>query len=138
MAKALLIAEKPDLMRKVQSAYRNNQVPLQIDFASFAGHTVELLAPDDYTEDWKKWRVETLPMIPTEFKYKPSADKKQMFKELKDKINKGGYTYLINCCDPGREGQHIFYSFYETIGCTLPVKRMWFTDVTEGELARAA
>lgn len=137
MAKALLIAEKPDLMRKVQSAYRNNQVPLQIDFASFAGHTVELLSPDDYTEDWKKWRVETLPMIPTEFKYKPSADKKQMFKELKDKINKGGYTYLINCCDPGREGQHIFYSFYETIGCTLPVKRMWFTDVTEGELARA-
>ena len=137
MAKALLIAEKPDLMRKVQEAYRKNNIPLQIDFASFAGHTVELLSPDDYTEDWKKWRIETLPMIPQEFKYKPSASKKQMYKELKDKISKGNYDFLINCCDPGREGQHIFHSFYETIGCKLPVKRMWFSDLTETELVKA-
>ena len=43
MAKALLIAEKPSLMREIQDVYRKIQFPDQIDFKSFAGHTMTLL-----------------------------------------------------------------------------------------------
>lgn len=138
MAKALLIAEKPSLMREIQAVYQKISFPDQIEFKSFAGHTMTLYSPEDYTEAWTdRKNPDLLPMIPDTFRYKPTADKLSMYQEIKALIEKGNYDYLINACDPGREGQHIFHSFYETIGCRLPVKRMWHSDLTEKELERA-
>lgn len=135
--RALLIAEKPDLMRKVRDVYNSEGFKDEIDFTSFAGHTMVLKSPEDYNSDWEKWRIDTLPIIPKKFEYKPSSDKLKMYKDIKTKIETGNYDYLINCCDPGREGQAIFHSFYRTIGCKLPVKRMWHSDLTNTELKRA-
>lgn len=138
MAKALLIAEKPSLMREIQDVYRKIQFPDQIDFKSFAGHTMTLYSPEDYEEAWaERKNPDILPMIPGPFRYKPTPDKLKMYQDIKTTIENGNYDYLINACDPGREGQHIFHSFYETIGCRLPVKRMWHGDLTEKELERA-
>lgn len=137
MAKALLIAEKPDLMKHVAGAYRQFGHKDIIVFKSFAGHTMTLKEPDEYKPEWKKWDMALLPMIPDKFLYKPSKDKVKMYQELKKEIETGDYDYLINCCDPGREGQHIFFSFYDAIGCKLPVKRMWHRDLTDKELSRA-
>ena len=107
--KALLIAEKPDLMRKVQVAYRNNNFDDIIDFESFHGHLLTLCDPQDYDKKYEKWNREDLPIIPEEFKYK-IVDRDSVSR-IKNKIKEGDYDYLINCCDPDREGQHIFYSF---------------------------
>ena len=74
MAKALLIAEKPDLMRKVKAVYDSMGFKDTIDFASFAGHTMVLKSPEEYNKDWKEWKAENLPMIPSKFEYKPSSD----------------------------------------------------------------
>ena len=139
MAKALLIAEKPSLMRDVQSAYKNNKSMIKdtIDFASFAGHTMSLKNPGEINPEWEKWSLTTLPRIPEKFEYKVSKDKKKMYNDIKKKIKDGGYDYLINCCDPGREGQAIFHTFYESLNIKLPVKRMWHSDLTEDELVRA-
>ena len=48
MARALLIAEKPSLMREVQAVYKTMNYPDQIDFKCFRGHTMTLYAPADY------------------------------------------------------------------------------------------
>lgn len=138
MAKALLIAEKPDLMRHVKAVYDKYGYKDIIEFESFAGHTMTLQTPEMYNSEWGgKWRLDNLPMIPEKFKYIPSKDKISIYNRIKEKIKKGNYDYLINCCDPAREGNNIFYSFYESLGCDLPVKRMWHSDLTEGELKRA-
>lgn len=137
MAKALLIAEKPSLMREAEAAYKKYGFPDQIDFKAFVGHTMTLLAPEDYHSEWADWKIEALPLVPDQFKYKPTADKEKIYNELKHQIETGNYDYLINCCDPGREGQHIFHNFYRTIGCKLPVKRMWHNDVTLKGMKRA-
>lgn len=137
MAKALLIAEKPSLMRDAKAAYEKYGFPDQIDFTSFVGHTMTLFSPEDYHKEWKDWKLESLPLIPEQFKYKPTEDKKKLYFEIKQQIEMGDYDYLINCCDPGREGQHIFHNFYETIGCQLPVKRMWHNDVTLSGMKKA-
>lgn len=139
MAKALLIAEKPALMRDVQSAYKNNksQIKDTIEFASFAGHTMSLKNPGEINSEWEKWSLDTLPRIPDKFEYKVSSDKKKMYNDIKKQIKNGEYDYLINCCDPGREGQAIFHTFYESLNISLPVKRMWHSDLTEDELVRA-
>ena len=35
------------------------------------GHLVELQEPEDYTPDWKPWRVSNLPIIPETFRLRP-------------------------------------------------------------------
>lgn len=135
--KALLIAEKPDLMRKVKAVYEKNGHPDTIHFKSFVGHIMTLAQPQDYDASWEKWNLADLPIFPDKFQYKPTKNKMDIYKDLKETIRKGNYDYIINCCDPGREGQHIFFSFYDTIGCQLPVKRMWHRDLTEKEIDRA-
>lgn len=135
--RALLIAEKPSLMKEIRDAYNKHGHKDQITFKSFAGHTMTLQEPQDYNPAWAKWSIDVLPMVPDQFKYKPTKDKMAMYKEIKDEVLNGGYDYVINACDPGREGQHIFFSFYHSIGAKLPVKRIWFSDLTENELSRA-
>lgn len=139
MAKALLIAEKPSLERDLVNAYKNNKNLFEdeIDFDHFVGHTMSLKGPGELNPEWEKWSLSNLPIIPDKFEYKVSDDKKKIFNGLKKKIEKGGYDYLINGCDSGREGQAIFHTFYRYIDCKLPVKRIWHNDTTEEELLRA-
>ncbi|RKJ17430.1 hypothetical protein D7X33_46620, partial [Butyricicoccus sp. 1XD8-22] len=61
MKKALLIAEKPSLMRDIQKVYKTMQLPFKVDFASFVGHVVELKEPHEYNPKWKKWDLQLLP-----------------------------------------------------------------------------
>lgn len=135
--KALLIAEKPSLMKDIQNAYRKYGHKDTIDFKTFAGHTMSLQEPKLYNPSWEKWDLNVLPMIPAEFKYLPTKDKLTMYQDIKRTIETGGYDYIINACDPGREGQHIFFSFYDSLNLKIPVKRIWHNDQTEGELHRA-
>lgn len=136
MAKALLIAEKPSLMRDIKAVYDKYSFKDNIDFEAFAGHTMQLKSPGDYNDRWgeKKWSLDMLPMIPSQFEYKVSSDKVSLFKRIKDKIKYGNYDFIINACDPDREGEHIFNSFIESIGCKLPCKRFWTNDLTENSI----
>ena len=108
MARALLIAEKPSLMREVQAVYKTMNYPDEIDFKCFRGHTMTLYAPADYTRDWEKWDLNTLPMIPKKFKYKVIEDDRgdylNIYQDIKKTIEFGNYDYLINCCDPEQRG----------------------------------
>lgn len=138
--RALLIAEKPSLMREIKNVYNNITLPDTITFMSFAGHVVGLKNPRDYGIvdgiDWseKIWNENMIPMIPNKFLYKVSSDKTSMFRDLKKEANSGNYDYIINACDPDREGNHIFQLFYDQAGCKLPVKRFWTNDLSFGSI----
>lgn len=139
MAKALLIAEKPSLMREIYSVYNKITMSDTIDFMAFAGHTMTLCEPGDYKKEWgeKKWTWDMVPIIPTTFKCKVAKGKDKIFNEIKNKINTGSYDYLINACDPDREGETIFQYVVDFLGCKLPVKRFWSNDLTEGPIKNA-
>lgn len=138
MARALLIAEKPSLMRDIQAVYNKYSFVDMIDFEAFAGHTMQLKSPGDYKDEWgkKEWSWDMLPIIPDKFQYKVSSSKTNLYKRIRDKIKTGNYDYLINACDPDREGEHIFRSFIEVVGCNLPCKRFWTNDLTEDSIKK--
>lgn len=46
------------------------------------GHLAELAPPEKYREEWKKWSIETLPLIPEKFQYVVSKDKVSHFKSV--------------------------------------------------------
>lgn len=134
--KALLIAEKPSLMRTIQDVYRQINYPDTITFKLFVGHIIGLKNPKDYGivdgVDWsnKLWNEDMIPMIPNKFLYQVSSDKKAIYKDLTNEIASGDYDYIINACDPDREGNHIFQLFYNYSKCTLPIKRFWTNDLS--------
>ncbi|MFI3211413.1 MAG: DNA topoisomerase, partial [Peptostreptococcaceae bacterium] len=140
MAKYLLIAEKPSLMREIQQVYSKMSMTDTIDFASFAGHVIGMKEPREYDNElWqsKKWSWEMLPMIPEKFEYKVSYGKEQLYKEINKKLKATKYDYVINACDPDREAESIFWYFMEHAKCKLPVKRFWTNDLTEVSIKNA-
>lgn len=139
MKKALLIAEKPSLMKKIRTSVQKYGFPDNIAYKTFAGHTMSLKMPAEYTEDWERMKTtfNELPMIPQPFEYKVSDDKKNIYNELVRELKNGDFDYVINACDAGREGQHIFWSFYENSGSNLPVKRLWAKSQSVEGLGKA-
>ncbi|WP_212637847.1 type IA DNA topoisomerase [Desulfocicer vacuolatum] len=71
------------------------------------GHLVELYAPDDYDPGLKKWRMETLPLIPDTFKYKPMGKTLKQFKTIKNLVKQSRFSRIIIATDAGREGEVI-------------------------------
>src|SRR5215210_2165349 len=137
--KTLIIAEKPSVARDIVGALpgsfdeHKNFYESDDYVVSFAvGHLLELSDPEDYDPKWKSWKLDTLPIIPTEFKVRP-RDKKAatqlnlIYKLLKRK----DVDRVINACDAGREGELIFTHIYETSEVDKPVDRLWINSMTK-------
>jgi len=95
------------------------------------GHLCTLNEPDDYTSEWKKWNLATLPMLPEKFDIKLIANSgvgKQfrIIKSLMDDCEE-----VINCGDAGIEGELIQRWVLKKAGCRKPVKRLWISSLTE-------
>ncbi|QCR32286.1 DNA topoisomerase [Lysinibacillus sp. SGAir0095] len=135
--KALLIAEKPSLMRDIQKVYKKMQHPYEVDFTSFVGHVVELKEPHEYRSEWKKWDLNVLPMIPERYEFRVKKSAYKVYKEIEQLLKTNQYDFIINACDAGMEGENIFYSFYKRVGCRLPVKRFWTSQTTDGAISKA-
>ena len=72
MEKALLIAEKPDLMMKIRSVYNKhkNQIPYDIEFTGFVGHVCKLAPPTAYEGFDGPWEKERLHIMQSWNNYK--------------------------------------------------------------------
>lgn len=135
--KALLIAEKPSLMRDIQKVYKKISLPYEIDFAAFVGHVVELKEPHEYHSEWKKWSLDMLPMMPVKYEFRVKKSAYKVYKDIETLLKTNEYDFIINACDAGMEGENIFYSFYKKAGCKLPVKRFWTSQTTDSAIRHA-
>lgn len=133
--KTLIIAEKPDMGRNIAAVIepkaQNKRSYLEGEryIITWAiGHLIGLAEPDLYDDRYKKWRFGDLPIIPDPFKLLPNPrtkDQLQVIKELAARADE-----LVNACDAGREGQHIFSLIVRHLGLRQPVKRLWISDLT--------
>ncbi|MCD8091118.1 MAG: DNA topoisomerase 3 [Clostridiales bacterium] len=135
--KSLVIAEKPSVGRdiaKVLGCSGKGEGFLFNDnyIVSWAfGHLVELYDPEDYDEDLKRWKRETLPIIPEEIKLKASKDGKKQLNLLKKLMNDKEVDRLICATDAGREGELIFRYIYVFLKCKKPFSRLWISSMTD-------
>ena len=93
------------------------------------GHLFGIGMPDDY--GFEKWDIETLPIIPQEFKLFPLRGYGEQIKMLKKLLARNDVTEVINACDAGREGECIFRYIYNYFGCNKPLKRLWISSLTD-------
>lgn len=132
--KQLIVAEKPSVARDIAKYVGANQrmdgyiKGDDFDVTWCIGHLVQLATPDVY--GWDEWRWETLPMIPDDFKLQTNPSTVSQFKIVRALLQ-DQYDFVINACDAGREGEHIFRCVYELSKSTLPIKRLWIASLTK-------
>lgn len=100
------------------------------------GHLCELKEPNDYTDQWKRWSLGQLPMIPQRFGIKLKDDKgiEQQFKFIQSLISAA--DEVINCGDAGQEGELIQRWVYQKAQCGKPVKRLWISSLTDESIRK--
>ena len=95
------------------------------------GHLVELAPPSAYGEQYVKWNIADLPILPVKWQYLVSASTKKQFGILKKLMHRADVNTVVNSCDAGREGELIFRLVYEQAGCKKPVSRLWLSSMED-------
>ncbi|UWP59290.1 DNA topoisomerase [Ruminococcus gauvreauii] len=144
MAKSLYIAEKPSVAQEFAKALkinaRRNDGYLESEDAVVTwcvGHLVTMSYPEEYDEKYKRWRLETLPFLPSEFKYEVIPSVKKQYDIVSGLLRRPDITTIYVCTDSGREGEYI----YRLVEMMANVKdkdrrRVWIDSQTEEEILR--
>ncbi|USK37642.1 DNA topoisomerase III [Cytobacillus firmus] len=138
----LIIAEKPDQGMTLASIFKmkkhqgyieifpNDIFPQGAHVTWAIGHLCQLSAPEKYKKDWKKWSLDTLPIIPEQFQYEVTKDKAKQFNIIKQLASNPDLTEIIHAGDAGREGELIIRNILRLTGSRVPMKRLWISSLT--------
>jgi DNA topoisomerase-3 len=125
----VIIAEKPDMGRKIASAlkgpHKNGQGYIETGEGIVTwciGHIMKSFEPNEYNPIWEKWSFDHLPMLLEEWKIKIEPEKAKQFKIIKELLST--CTEAVNAGDPGREGQLIVDEVLHYLKFKKPVKRV--------------
>ena len=98
------------------------------------GHLVELAPPNIYDEQYVKWSIADLPILPQQWQYLVSASTKKQFGVLKDLMNRPDVDSIVCATDAGREGELIFRLVYQQTGCKKPFSRLWLSSMEDSAI----
>ncbi|MFL2133367.1 DNA topoisomerase 3 [Desemzia sp. FAM 24101] len=99
------------------------------------GHLVELAAPDEYKEKWKKWDMRELPIIPEQFKFKVGRGKTKQFQVVKKLLKDA--DQIVIATDSDREGENIARSIIHQAKVeNKEIKRLWINSLEADEIQK--
>lgn len=146
LSKRLFIAEKPSVAKEFASALGENFIThtgyMESDQSYVTwclGHLITMSYPDAYDPKYKKWSLDTLPFIPTTYRYEVIHDSRveKQYKIVKLLLTSDEVNVIYICTDSGREGEYI----YRLVASMANVKgkkqlRVWIDSFTESEIQR--
>ena len=144
MKKQLYIAEKPSVAQEFAKALklktRRADGYLESDEAVITwcvGHLVTMSYPEEYDPALKKWSLQTLPFIPSEFKYEVIPSVAKQFQIVSSLLNREDVDTIYVCTDSGREGEYIYRLVEQKAqGSGKKRLRVWIDSQTEEEILR--
>lgn len=137
MNKILVLAEKPSVGRdlaRVLNCHKKGNGYLEGEkyIVTWAlGHLVTLADPEDYSDRYKAWKIEDLPMIPSPLKLKVIKKSGKQFSAVKQQINRKDVREIVIATDAGREGELVARWILEKAHVKKPMKRLWISSVTD-------
>lgn len=135
--KSLVIAEKPsvgrDIARVLGCSRGGNGFLEGKDYVvTWAlGHLVELSDPESYGEQWKTWKMETLPMLPEKLEIQVIPKTRKQYQAVKAQLYRKDIGTVIIATDAGREGELVARWIIKKAGVQKPLKRLWISSVTD-------
>jgi DNA topoisomerase-3 len=136
MGKRLVITEKPSVARDIVGALggfaeKDGYWERDDYLVTFAvGHLLELVEPEDLDPKYKRWTLDTLPIMPKEFPLKPKEGASERLRTIKSLVKRSDIDTLVNACDAGREGELIFREIAEYLEAKKPIERLWLQSMT--------
>ena len=137
MSKTLVLAEKPSVGKELARVLKCNQnkgsyIEGNKYIVTWAmGHLVGLMDPQGYDEKYKKWSMETLPMLPKNMNLVVLKKTGKQYNEVKKQLLRNDVSDIIVATDAGREGELVAYWILEKARVNKPVKRLWISSQTE-------
>lgn len=138
----LVIAEKPSVAisiakvigatKKKDGYYEGNGYRV----SWCVGHLIQMANPESYNEEYAKWNIADLPIIPKEYKYEIAKSTKKQFTILKKLMNDKEIDIVVNACDAGREGEAIFRLVYNQANCKKKMKRLWISSMEDNTIKK--
>ena len=144
MGKSLYIAEKPSVAQEFAKALQMNgkkqdgYLESEHSIVTWCvGHLVTMSYPEVYDPALKKWSMETIPFLPSEWKYEVISSVKKQYEIVKRLLNRSDVDTIYVCTDSGREGEYI-YRLVEQMAQVKGKKRLrvWIDSQTEEEIQR--
>ena len=145
MGKKLLITEKPSVAMefakalKLNSARKNGYIEGNDWIITWCvGHLVTMSYPEKYDEKLKFWRLDTLPFIPSEWKYELIPAVQNQFNIIQQLMQREDIEEIYNAGDSGREGEYIQRLVFMMAkpNPNAKMKRVWIDSQTEEEILR--
>lgn len=137
MGKVLVLAEKPSVGRELArvlgcSNTREGHIigPKYIVTWSL-GHLVTLADPEYYGDQYKKWSLDTLPMMPKKMDLVVIKETGKQFNVVRNLMKNPEITELIIATDAGREGELVARWIIQKAGFHKPIKRLWISSQTD-------
>jgi DNA topoisomerase-3 len=132
----VILTEKPSVARDIAAALKiTGKKQGFIEGRGCAitwafAHLATLRDPGEYDSRLRKWRLDTLPFIPQEFKLKllENPGVKEQFETIQQLLNEA--DEIVCATDAGREGELIFRQILMLTGCNKPFRRLWLHSLT--------
>lgn len=140
MSQTLVIAEKPSVAKSIAAVLgTGNRKDGFLEGGGFlvswcVGHLVELADASAYGEQYAKWALSDLPILPEKWKYTVSPGTKKQFDILKQLMGRPDVETLICATDAGREGELIFRLVYEQARCKKKIERLWISSMEDSAI----
>lgn len=102
------------------------------------GHLVTMSYPEAYDEKLKFWTLNTLPFIPTEYKYEIIPAVAKQFNIVQSLLQREDVEEIYNAGDSGREGEYIQRLVFMMAkpNPKAVYKRVWIDSQTKEEIQR--
>lgn len=145
MSKKLFIAEKKSVGQQFANALhigdsQDRKGYLESDeyvITWCRGHLVSMCYPEEYDPELKRWRYDTIPFIPKEYKYRVIEDAKKEFGIVNGLMHRDDIDCIYVCTDSGREGEYIYRLVEQMSGISgITRKRVWIDSQTDEEILR--
>ncbi|WP_081620051.1 DNA topoisomerase III [Thioalkalivibrio sp. ALE9] len=137
----LFLAEKPSQARdiaRVLGVSRKENACIRGDGVTVTwcfGHLLEMAPPQDYDPALKQWRVETLPILPDQWRMNVRPKVKGHFSSIRSLLKQA--SEVVVATDADREGETIAREVLELCGYRGPVQRLWLAALDETSVRKA-
>ena len=99
------------------------------------GHLVEAAQPEAYDEQYKRWSIDQLPIIPRSWRIDIKPATAAQFKIVTDLV--GEASELVIATDADREGEMIAREIIDLCGYRGPIQRLWLSALNDASIRKA-
>ena len=99
------------------------------------GHLLEMAAPDCYGDEYKRWSLDTLPIIPDPWRLDVRPKVKAQYNAIEQLLGKA--RHVVVATDADREGETIARELLDRCAYRGRISRLWLSALDDASIRKA-